>query len=56
VLEVLEDQAEHAAKVLTEHMTAAYSRWFPDAPLVGLVDVAIRRCWAKPAKTKESSQ
>jgi DNA polymerase-1 len=48
VLLVPEDEADRAAAVLAEHMTAAFVRWFPDAAIRGLVDVGIRRCWAKP--------
>ena len=36
--------------LLGQHMTAAYHELFPDAPIDGLVDVAIRPCWAKPDK------
>ncbi len=34
-------------------MTAAYLELFPDAPVLELVDVATRKCWAKPPKTND---
>ena len=48
VLEVDAAEAERAAQVLEEQMAAAFQRWFPEAPTLGLVDVAVRPCWAKP--------
>ena len=46
VLEVTGDQAEHAAGVLAEHLTAAFARWFPEAPTNGLVSVKIVKKWS----------
>jgi DNA polymerase-1 len=46
VLLVEEDRAEAAAEVLDEQMTAAFSRWFPDAPTEGLVDVKSVTRWS----------
>jgi DNA polymerase-1 len=46
VLEVDEDRAAQAAVILAEQMTAAFARWFPDAPTTGLVDVKVVRSWA----------
>jgi DNA polymerase-1 len=34
--------------LLVEHMTAAWLELFPDGPTRGLVDTAVRCCWAKP--------
>jgi DNA polymerase-1 len=46
VLEVEERWAGFAADVLTEQMTAAFIRWFPDAPTEGLVDVKSVTRWS----------
>jgi DNA polymerase I-like protein with 3'-5' exonuclease and polymerase domains len=48
---VVEAAAEVAAEVearLIMTMTRAFTELYPDAPTVGLVDTAIRPCWAKP--------
>jgi DNA polymerase I-like protein with 3'-5' exonuclease and polymerase domains len=50
VLEVAEGDAEAARDRLVEAMTAAWLEVFPGAPTLGLVDAAIRPCWAKPPK------
>ena len=48
VLEVPADAADAAADSLAACMAEAFSDVFPDAPVLGLVDVATRPCWAKP--------
>jgi DNA polymerase I-like protein with 3'-5' exonuclease and polymerase domains len=45
LLLVEEDQAERAAEVLVEQMTAAFIRWFPNEPTTGLVSAKICRSW-----------
>jgi DNA polymerase-1 len=50
VVECLEDEAPQVAAVLEAQMAAAWTEVFPDAPTLKLVDVAIRRCWAKSKK------
>jgi DNA polymerase-1 len=50
LIEATEDTASRAATIVEENMVAAYQELFPDAPVGGLVDVAIRKCWAKPEK------
>jgi DNA polymerase-1 len=50
LIESATDAAPQAAAILEENMVAAYRELFPDAPTVGLVDVVIRNCWAKPEK------
>jgi DNA polymerase-1 len=50
LVECAEALAPEVAQLLEQHMTAAFSELFPGAPIVGLVDVAIRQCWAKPSK------
>jgi DNA polymerase I len=52
VVECAEAEAAAVAAVLKEQMTAAYLELFPGAPVLGLVDVAIRKCWAKAPKAK----
>ena len=47
LVEVAEDDAERAAAVLVEQMTAAFVRWFPDAPCSGVVKVKIIRNWSE---------
>jgi DNA polymerase-1 len=47
LLEVPEDDAEAAAATLTECMTTAFVKWFPDAPTRGLVEAKIGRCWGE---------
>ena len=42
--------APDVAAVLEAEMVAAYRALFPDAPVLGLVDVATRKCWAKPRR------
>jgi DNA polymerase I-like protein with 3'-5' exonuclease and polymerase domains len=46
LLLVDEDEAEHAAELLVEQMTAAFMRWFPDEPTVGLVSAKICKSWS----------
>ena len=53
VLLVAEDQAEHAAAVLAEQMTAAFVRWFPGAPTRGLVSVKTVSSWARCQMTAD---
>jgi DNA polymerase I-like protein with 3'-5' exonuclease and polymerase domains len=48
VLEVDEDQAERAARILEAEMVAAFQRWFPEAPILGLVKVETRSAWHEP--------
>jgi len=48
VVECAAGAAAEVAVLLEEHMTAAWRELFPDAPVNGLVDMAIRPCWAKP--------
>ena len=50
LVECAEALAPKVERLLIEHMTAAYRELFPDAPVLGLVDVASRACWAKPPK------
>jgi DNA polymerase I-like protein with 3'-5' exonuclease and polymerase domains len=47
LLEVGEDQAEHAAKVLAEQMLEAFVRWLPDASTSGVVEVKIVNSWSE---------
>jgi DNA polymerase I-like protein with 3'-5' exonuclease and polymerase domains len=47
VLLVPEYEAERAAETLAEQMTAAFVRWFPDAPLKGLVSVKTVKKWSE---------
>ena len=47
LVEASENDAEAARDRLVAAMTDAFSEVFPDAPTLGLVDVAIRRCWAE---------
>jgi DNA polymerase-1 len=54
VVECAEDIAFEVERLLTEHMTAAYLELFPAASTFKLVDVATRKCWAKPPKQKAS--
>jgi len=53
LVECAEAIAPEIEQLLTRHMTAAYLELFPAAPTLNLVDVASRKCWAKPPKTKE---
>jgi DNA polymerase I len=46
LLEVDEDQAERASKILDKHMTEAFLRWFPRAPILGLVKIKNVAAWA----------
>jgi DNA polymerase I-like protein with 3'-5' exonuclease and polymerase domains len=46
VVEVQEDQAEHAREVLVDAMTQAFAVTFPTVPLNGLVECKIGRSWA----------
>jgi DNA polymerase-1 len=50
LIECAEELAPTVEAILTEHMTAAWSELFPDAPTRGIVDVTSRKCWAKPPK------
>jgi DNA polymerase I-like protein with 3'-5' exonuclease and polymerase domains len=50
VIECAEREVAETAALLEEGMVAAWRELFPDGPVSGLVDVAIRPCWAKPAK------
>ena len=50
LVECAEALAPEVEELLTQHMTAAYLELFPDAPTLKLVDVATRKCWAKPPK------
>jgi DNA polymerase-1 len=50
VVESAESEAPEVASLLEEQMVVAYRELFPDAPVLKLVDLAIRRCWAKPPK------
>jgi DNA polymerase-1 len=50
VAECAAGEAPEVAALLEAQMTGAYLELFPDAPTLKLVDVAIRRCWAKPPK------
>jgi DNA polymerase-1 len=48
LLEVAADQAEQAAKVvLAEQMTAAFSKWFPHASTVKLIEVKQISTWSE---------
>lgn len=53
VVECAEAAAPEVEQLLMRHMTAAYLELFPDAPTLKLVDVASRKCWAKPPKQEE---
>jgi DNA polymerase-1 len=46
LLEVLEQNAEEAARILSEIMVEAFATTFPNAPLRGVVDVGIGKTWA----------
>ena len=48
VLEAPEENASEVAELVRQYMTSAFRELFPDAPILGLVDIAIRSCWAKP--------
>jgi DNA polymerase I-like protein with 3'-5' exonuclease and polymerase domains len=47
VAEVREDQAEQAAKLIEQAMTAAFLKVFPNAPTNGLVKVKIVKKWGE---------
>jgi DNA polymerase-1 len=47
VAEVREDQAQQAAKLIEQAMTATFLRVFPDAPVNGLVKVMIVKKWGE---------
>ena len=51
VVEAIEAAAAELEQLLEAQLTAAYLELFPDAPVLGLVDVTSRRCWAKPLKS-----
>ena len=53
VLEVDEDRAEHAAQILEEQMVAAFQRWFPEAPILGLVKIKNLSAWHEPPTAGE---
>jgi DNA polymerase I len=50
VVECAAELAPEIERLLTQHMTDAYLELFPAAPTLNLVDVASRKCWAKPPK------
>jgi DNA polymerase I-like protein with 3'-5' exonuclease and polymerase domains len=50
VVETLESEATAVAAVVEECMTAAWTELFPEGPTTKLVDMSIRKCWAKPEK------
>jgi DNA polymerase I len=50
VVECAEAIAPQIAALLEQHMAAAWTATFPDAPAQGIVEVATRSCWAKPRK------
>jgi DNA polymerase-1 len=52
VVECAEELEPEIEQLLGRHMTAAYLELFPAAPTLKLVDVASRKCWAKPPKAK----
>ena len=45
VLEVDEGRVEHAAQILEQQMVAAFQRWFPKAPILGLVKIKSVLAW-----------
>lgn len=47
VAEVATDQADRAAQILQTSMEQAFNAVFPDAPVNGLVEIAIRKSWGK---------
>jgi DNA polymerase I len=53
LVESAEELAPEVERLLVQHMTGAWLELFPDAPVLKLVDVASRKCWAKPPKKKE---
>jgi DNA polymerase I len=48
IVECAEEIAPEVEQLLISHITAAYHTLFPDAPTLNLVDIASRKCWAKP--------
>jgi DNA polymerase-1 len=50
VAECAEGLAAGVERLLRSHMTTAYRELFPDASVLNLVDIAARKCWAKPPK------
>jgi DNA polymerase-1 len=52
LIECAEEIAPEIEQLLISHMAAAYLELFPAAPTLKLVDVASRKCWAKPPKAK----
>jgi DNA polymerase-1 len=55
VAECAEAEAEAVEAILIEEMTAAWRWLWPEAPTDSLVDVDVRRCWAKPPKKKKEA-
>jgi DNA polymerase I-like protein with 3'-5' exonuclease and polymerase domains len=53
VLEVPEADAERAGVLLRDCMTKAFRTTFPDAPLVGLVELKIRDAWGDPGRSAD---
>ena len=45
--EVPEDRADETVVVIRECMTAAFSKTFPGAPLLGIVEVRVGKSWAE---------
>jgi DNA polymerase-1 len=50
VVECAADLGPEVARLLDTAMVEAWQTLFPDAPARDLVDVAVRRCWAKAEK------
>jgi DNA polymerase I len=47
VVEAAAAAAPEVEALVVEHMTAAWTDLFPDAPSTGIVDARISRVWAK---------
>jgi DNA polymerase-1 len=59
LLEVLEDDAEEAREILEAAMIEAFTRTFPGAPTLGVVEAKIGRNWAEvknPPKVSEDTR
>jgi hypothetical protein len=50
VLEVPEDRAEQAKQLLQAAMKQAFSEYFPNAPVDGLVEAGIAKAWGEAKK------
>jgi DNA polymerase I len=50
VVECTDSLGPAVAALVEQEMLAAWRELFPEAPANGLVDVAVRPCWAKPPK------